>query len=71
MKKLITIGILLTLVSCVSIPERRIIERHVDNIPTVEKDLMERKMDCIARFHKLGKKHMNQMSSCKFSFEME
>ena len=70
MKKILTIGILLTLVSCVTIPEKRIIEERVNN-KRIERDMMDRKMDCIEKFHKLGKKHINQVESCKFAFDLK
>lgn len=68
MKKLLTIGILITLVSCVSIPERRIIETRVDSEPK-SLDIRDRKIDCVEKFHKLGKKHGNQLEACKFAFD--
>lgn len=74
MKKIITLGILLSLISCVTIPEKHIIEERssetVQNLPK-EKDMMDRKIDCIEKFHKLGKKHVNQLGACKFAFGRE
>jgi hypothetical protein len=69
MKKLLTLSILLTLVSC-AIPERRIIqEKRIREINPVVKDVRDRKMNCMERFHKLGKIHVNQLGTCKFAFK--
>ena len=69
MKKILTITILLTLLSCVSIPEKRIIETRINK--SVSKDMMDRKIDCIEKFHSLGKQHIHQLDACKFAFDIK
>lgn len=70
MKTITTIVIMLGLASCVTMPERHVIkEKYIEKpVKSLPKDQRDRIMDCVARFHKMGKKHINQMDVCKFAF---
>jgi hypothetical protein len=54
-------------------PEKHVItEKYIDKpVRSLPKDQRDRIMDCVARFHKMGKKHVNQMDVCKFAFERD